>query len=85
MNDILKIQEALLANLRGVHYLNAPAFMDKLMSIIRPFMKNSLLDVLYIHQAGSTTLQPYFPIEELPKESGGNFKSVHVLKGRLGR
>ncbi|XP_026314592.1 clavesin-1-like [Hyposmocoma kahamanoa] len=77
------LQEALLANLRGVHYLNAPAYMDKLMSIVRPFMSNSLLNVLYVHQPESATLQPYFPSEELPKESGGNFKSVHVLKDEI--
>ncbi|KAJ2943026.1 hypothetical protein O0L34_g15219 [Tuta absoluta] len=69
------LQEALLLRLRSVHFLNAPSFMDKLMMIIKPFMKKKLLDMLVIHQVGASTLDQYVPREAFPKEKGGQFKS----------
>lgn len=32
--------------IKGFHFINIVPFMDKLMSIIRPFMKKELLDVV---------------------------------------
>ncbi|CAH0402595.1 unnamed protein product [Chilo suppressalis] len=69
------LQEALLLKLKGLHFLNAPSFMDRLMMLLKPFLKKQLLDVLHIHQIGSKTLDAYVPMEGLPKEAGGKFKS----------
>ncbi|XP_049878965.1 clavesin-1-like [Pectinophora gossypiella] len=77
------LQNGLPANLRGVHYLNAPAYMDRFMTIIRPFLKASLMQLIHIHQAGATTLDSFFPIEKLPKESGGQFKGCQELKDEM--
>ncbi|KAI5642233.1 CRAL/TRIO domain-containing protein [Phthorimaea operculella] len=77
------LQHGFLANLCGIHYLNAPSFMDKFMFVIRPFLKNQLLDVLHIHQAGTTTIGEFYPIEALPKESGGSYKSCQELKTEI--
>ncbi|XP_049878959.1 alpha-tocopherol transfer protein-like [Pectinophora gossypiella] len=60
------LQEAILVNLKGLHFLNAPSFMDRLMMLIRPFMKKSLMDMMGIHQVGSTTFDKIYPIEQLP-------------------
>ncbi|XP_028157586.1 clavesin-1-like [Ostrinia furnacalis] len=69
------LQEAMLVKLKGLHFLNAPSFMDRLMMLLRPFLKKALLDVLHIHQIGSKTVDPYVPMEGLPKDAGGEFKS----------
>lgn len=74
------LQEALLVKLKGLHFLNAPSFMDKLLMIIKPFMKKDLLDKMTIHQIGSRTLDKFLPMETLPKEAGGQYKSFSEVQ-----
>lgn len=31
---------------KGIHYINSPTFIDKVMSLIKPFMKKELLEVV---------------------------------------
>lgn len=73
----------MLVKVNGLHFLNAPSFMDKLMMLIKPFLKKGLLDALHIHQIGSKTLEDFMPISGLPKESGGDFKSCEQIRGKL--
>ncbi|KAJ2943029.1 hypothetical protein O0L34_g15221 [Tuta absoluta] len=73
------LQEAMLVNLKGLHFLNAPAFMDRLMMVLRPFLNKSLMSMLHIHQVGSKTLDKFFPMEDLPTGAGGMGKSIEVL------
>lgn len=70
------LQEAMLLKIKSLHFLNAPSFMDKLMMILRPFLKKELLDMLSIHQIGSKTIGKFMPIEGLPKEAGGEYKTL---------
>ncbi|KAM3956785.1 alpha-tocopherol transfer protein-like [Aphomia sociella] len=70
------LQEAMLVKVKGLHFLNAPSFMDRLMMIIKPFLKKNLLEVLHIHQIGSRTLEEFVPMRGLPKEAGGEYKSL---------
>lgn len=85
MNFICKFslffQEALLVNLKAVHFLNAPSFMDKLMMMLKPFMKKALMDMLHIHQVGANTLDQFIDRKALPKEAGGEYKDYNTLKG----
>ena len=76
-------QEALLLKIKSLHFLNAPSFMDKLMMILRPFLKKELLDMLSIHQIGAKTLEKYMPMEGLPKGAGGQYKSLVQCKGEF--
>ncbi|XP_023941075.1 clavesin-1 [Bicyclus anynana] len=74
------LQEAILIRLKGVHFLNAPSFVDRLMMIIRPFIKKELMNMVCIHSAGSNTIEKIIPIEALPKECGGKYKSYETAK-----
>ncbi|XP_063896561.1 clavesin-1 [Helicoverpa armigera] len=74
------LQEAMLLKIKSLHFLNAPSFMDKLMMILRPFMKKELLDMLSIHQTGSKTIEKFMPIEGLPKGAGGQYKSLEQIR-----
>ncbi|GBP86313.1 Alpha-tocopherol transfer protein-like [Eumeta japonica] len=73
---IYYLQEAFLAKLKGIHLLNAPSFTEKLMMIIRPFMKKQLLDMMHIHQPDSKVVDELIPKAALPKESGGQHKDI---------
>lgn len=59
----------MLVKLKAVHFLNAPSFMDKLMMMLKPFMKKQLLDMLFIHQIGSNTLDKFIDKDVIPKEA----------------
>lgn len=63
------------------HFINAPSFMDKLMSMFKPFMKEDMLHIVHSHQAGSNTLNEYLPITALPKDAGGENLESTILKG----
>ena len=71
----------MLVKVKGLHFLNAPSFMDRLMMMIKPFMKKELLEVLLIHQIGAKTLDKFVPMSGLPKEAGGDFKSFDECRG----
>lgn len=72
----------MLLKVKGLHFLNAPSFMDRLMMMLKPFMKKELLDVLKIHQIGARTFDDYMPLTALPKEAGGEYKSFDQLRGK---
>ncbi|CAG9559399.1 unnamed protein product [Danaus chrysippus] len=74
------LQECMLVKLKEVHFLNAPPFMDKLMMVLKPFMKNSLLRILQIHEINSQVIYKYVPKEAFPKECGGSYKDFKTLR-----
>lgn len=67
--------------LKEFHFINVPGFMDKLLSMFRPFMKEELLHMLHVHQIGSGTFNDFIPVEALPKDAGGDNYESTVLKG----
>ncbi|CAK1590626.1 unnamed protein product [Parnassius mnemosyne] len=77
------LQECMLVRLKGVHFLNAPFFMDKVMMLLKPFMKKSLLDILHIHQPNSEALYEYIPKKAFPKEEGGEHKDHNSLRDEM--
>ncbi|CAH2094179.1 unnamed protein product [Euphydryas editha] len=74
------LQEAMLVRLKGLHFMNAPSYVDKLLMVIKPFMKKELMNTLCIHQVGSKTLEKVIPIEALPKDAGGQYKTFEEAK-----
>ncbi|KPJ13319.1 putative oxidoreductase [Papilio machaon] len=68
--------EAILVKLKGLHFINAPSFIDKILLMMRPFMKKELMDILCVHQVGSKTLDKYVPMEALPSDAGGSCKTT---------
>lgn len=69
--------------IKSIHFINIPRLMDKIMSLIRPFLKKELLDNIHIHQPGSGTIKSIIPIENLPKELGGNYKTIEEIQSEV--
>lgn len=67
--------------LEEFHFINVPSFMDKLMTMFKPFMKENMLQIVHSHHAGSNTLNEYLPIAALPKDAGGENSDSTILKG----
>ncbi|XP_063628691.1 clavesin-1-like [Cydia splendana] len=74
------LQECMLVKLKAVHFLNAPGWMDKLMMMLKPFLKKDLLELICIHQRGSDSVYKYIPKAALPKGSGGGYKDFETIK-----
>ncbi|XP_028032832.1 alpha-tocopherol transfer protein-like isoform X1 [Bombyx mandarina] len=74
------LQEGMIVKLKEFHFINAPSHMDKLMMMIRPLMKDTFLNVIKVHEAGSKTIEEYFPIAALPEESTGIILKENILK-----
>ncbi|KAL4719294.1 hypothetical protein ACJJTC_005167 [Scirpophaga incertulas] len=74
------LQECMLVCLKGVHFLNAPSFMDKLMMMLKPFLKKELLEMLHIHQVNSNTMDEFLPKKAFPKEEGGEYKDHATIR-----
>ncbi|XP_063530837.1 alpha-tocopherol transfer protein-like [Cydia strobilella] len=62
------LQEAMLVRLKEFHIINAPNFVDRLLAMLKPFMKKELLHTLRIHTVGSMSLDEHFCSVELSKE-----------------
>ncbi|KAJ2943021.1 hypothetical protein O0L34_g15214 [Tuta absoluta] len=77
------LQECMLVKLKGIHFMNAPVFMDKLMMLLKPFMAKSLLDTFHIHQPNSTSMYDFVPKEAFPKEEGGQYKDHNTIRDEL--
>ncbi|XP_050353574.1 clavesin-1-like [Nymphalis io] len=74
------LQEAMLVKLKGLHFMNAPSYVDRLLMVLRPFLKKELMDQLCIHPVGSNSIEKLLPIEALPKEAGGQYKTFEEAK-----
>lgn len=69
-NYLYYIQEALPIRMKGMHFANIPSFIDKIMLLMKPFMKRELYDVLHLHSTNEE-LHKFVPPNCLPSEYGG--------------
>lgn len=72
------VQEALPAKIRQSHFVNCPAVFYRLFSIMKPFLKQELLDTIKFH-VSFESLYDHIPRELLPIEYGGTAGSLDDL------
>uniref|UniRef100_A0A182RXP4 CRAL-TRIO domain-containing protein n=1 Tax=Anopheles funestus TaxID=62324 RepID=A0A182RXP4_ANOFN len=83
LKDLLYfIQEGLPIRLKGLHLVNVVPFIDRIMTMIRPFMKKELLEIFHLHTS-LQTLYPYIPQHLLPSDYGGVARSRKILRDIL--
>lgn len=76
----LYVQEGLPARLKAIHVLNTKPLVDKIMLLIRPFMKKELINMIYFH--GSDELEEVYKVLPkycLPSDYGGDLPSCEKL------
>ncbi|CAH1112962.1 unnamed protein product, partial [Psylliodes chrysocephalus] len=64
-------EEAHPMKLKQVHYVNAPPFFDRFLSLLKPIIKKDVLKMVHFHLPNSDTLFDYIPRDLLPEEYGG--------------
>lgn len=67
--------------LKGFHFINTPSFMDKILILIKPFMKKEFHNFLHLHPAPIDSVYKYLPKENFPKEAGGEWDSFEKIQG----
>uniref|UniRef100_A0A182JKZ8 Uncharacterized protein n=1 Tax=Anopheles atroparvus TaxID=41427 RepID=A0A182JKZ8_ANOAO len=83
LKDLLYyIQEGLPIRMKGLHLVNVVPFIDRIMTMIRPFIKKELLEVLHLH-TGMDTLYTHMPQRLLPADYDGMAKPRKVLRDQL--
>ncbi|CAH0549541.1 unnamed protein product [Brassicogethes aeneus] len=65
------LQEAMPVRLKGIHLINVVSWVDKLVAMLKPFMKKELFELLCIHPKVDDALLKVVFKECLPKELGG--------------
>ncbi|KAK5638640.1 hypothetical protein RI129_012935 [Pyrocoelia pectoralis] len=80
---IVYMQEACPLKLISLHVINGGARVDKLMTIMRPFIKKELLEMIHIHSNYVETLFNYMPRECMPKDVGGLLGSVQEMQEKV--
>ncbi|XP_012054987.1 PREDICTED: clavesin-2-like [Atta cephalotes] len=80
------VQEGIPLRLKGIYVVNAIWFMDKIIAIMRPFMKQELFEMIRIYSDDISDLYSHIPPEYLPKDYGGeldciaNLHKAHCMK-----
>uniref|UniRef100_A0A182JQ25 CRAL-TRIO domain-containing protein n=1 Tax=Anopheles christyi TaxID=43041 RepID=A0A182JQ25_9DIPT len=83
LKDLLYfILEGLPIRLKGLHLTNVVPFIDRIMTMVRPFMKKELLEMLHLHTK-MHTLFPYIPQHLLPSDYGGMARPRKSLRDDL--
>lgn len=79
------LQEGLPVRLKGFYFINAVSFMDKIMTLIKPFMKKELLQMLHICPRSEDMSEFYklVPKDCLPSDLGGKAESCEILQRKL--
>lgn len=77
------LQEGMPVRIRGLQFFNIVSFIDKILLLVKPFMKKSLFDMLQLH----TTMEPvfeYVPAEMFPNDyPNGKAPSIDEMHGRI--
>ncbi|XP_001808164.2 alpha-tocopherol transfer protein-like [Tribolium castaneum] len=76
--QLFYVQEGAPLRIKGMHHINIVPFTDKLMAMVKPFMKKELTDLLYFHNS-MEGLYKHVPKKILPKEYGGDAPSLEFL------
>lgn len=76
------LQDGLPAKLKAIHVLNAVSFFDKILYIVKPFIRAEILNTLFLHTSNANLekfYQEWIPRSCLPSDYGGELKSVVEL------
>ncbi|KAL3285580.1 hypothetical protein HHI36_000110 [Cryptolaemus montrouzieri] len=82
MKGVTYGHEGMPIRLKGLHFFNVSSVMDKILAIIKPFLKKEVLEMLYLHETVDD-LQKFVPLEIFSVDYGGKYVPREVLHERM--
>lgn len=77
------LQDGMPVRIRGLQFFNIVPFIDKILFLVKPFMKKSLFEMLMLHQSIEQTYD-YIPAKLFPKDyPKGTAPLLDDLYGKL--
>lgn len=77
------LQESMPQRIKGLHFFNTVPIVDKILTLVKPFMKQSLYDMLVFHPTVDTVFH-HISAEQFPKEyPGGKGKNLEKIHGKF--
>ncbi|XP_052857480.1 alpha-tocopherol transfer protein-like [Drosophila gunungcola] len=76
------LQEAYPSRLQAMHVINCPSYLDRLISMMSPFLREEVRNMIKYHTEGLESLYKEVPRDMLPEEYGGKAGSIAELKAR---
>ncbi|KAH8420545.1 hypothetical protein KR009_011283 [Drosophila setifemur] len=73
-------QEAHPVRLKEIHVLNCPSFLDKVLTVVKPFIKGEVFKLIHFHLPNAETPFQHFPRSMLTEEYGGEAGKMADLK-----
>lgn len=77
--SMLAVQDSMPMRLHRVHFLHAPAFIESILNIFYPLLKDRLIQKFCIHTGGGEELHTYMDKDILPNEWGGKAGTLDEL------
>lgn len=71
------LQDCFPARFKGIHFINQPWYVEALLTMIRPFLKEKTKEKIYMHGNNMSTLHEYVSKDILPAELGGEGPSFN--------
>lgn len=76
------LQEGLPLRMQRIHFLNTTPLMDRVMRMLRPFIRKELNSIFQFHTADDLEqFHKFIPPECLPENYGGSLPSLEKLQG----
>ncbi|KAL1130520.1 hypothetical protein AAG570_011766 [Ranatra chinensis] len=75
------IQDAIPVRLKAIHIINTLPLIDKVMFLMKPFMKKELLKMIHFHSSNNEEIQKYLPKPCIPVDFGGDLPSCSEMQG----
>lgn len=73
------LQDAFPARIKGVHFINQPWYVEAVLAIIKPFIKEKTKQKIYLHGTNLSTLHESVSKDVLPPELGGEGPSFNSM------
>ncbi|KMZ07831.1 alpha-tocopherol transfer protein-like isoform X2 [Drosophila simulans] len=74
------LQLAFPVRLRAIHMINCPTYLDRIVSVVKPFISDEVFKLIRFHTQSINTLYEFVPREMLPEEYGGGAGSLEALR-----
>lgn len=74
------LQLAFPVRLRAIHMVNCPTYLDRIVSVVKPFISDEVFKLIRFHTVSMDSLYEFVPRQMLPEEYGGGAGSLADLR-----